>query len=117
MQGWVGCFPISNSSVGLYDYVLVIIYESGEPDIKSFLSTLNRELASLVVLILTLWSGWQRFRHSATPLLSILYRDGVLFFVLLVGESIHTITYDFRIQRFCSPVPGKCLDPRHRDGE
>lgn len=34
VQGWVGCFPISSSSVGLYDYVLVIIYESGEPDIK-----------------------------------------------------------------------------------
>lgn len=47
--------------------------------------------APLVVLILTLWSGWKRFRHSATPLLSILYRDGVLFFILLVGKPIHTI--------------------------
>ena len=39
-----------------------------------------------VILFLTLYSGYKRFRHSATPLLVILYRDGVLFFSLLFGK-------------------------------
>lgn len=39
-----------------------------------------------VILILTLWAGYKRFRHSTTPLLVILYRDGVLFFSLLLGK-------------------------------
>jgi hypothetical protein len=69
---WPGCFPSSNSSVGIYDYVTVIIYES-------------------VILFLTLYSGYKRFRHSATPLLVILYRDGVLFFSLLFALSLGNV--------------------------
>ena len=40
-----------------------------------------------VILFLTLYRGYKHFRYSATPLLFILYRDGALFFALLVGES------------------------------
>lgn len=69
---WDGCFPISESSVGIYDYVAVIVYES-------------------VILMLTLYGGYVRFRHSATPLLVILYRDGVLFFLLLVALSLGNV--------------------------
>jgi hypothetical protein len=69
---WPGCFPSSNSSVGIYDYVTVIIYEC-------------------VILFLTLISGYKRFRHSATPLLTILYRDGVLFFSLLFALSLGNV--------------------------
>ena len=40
-----------------------------------------------VILLLTLYRGYKHSRYSATPLLFILYRDGALFFALLVGES------------------------------
>lgn len=69
---WPGCFPASESSVGIYDYVTVIIYES-------------------VILFLTLYRGYKHFRYSATPLLFILYRDGALFFALLVALSLGNV--------------------------
>ncbi|KAK7059615.1 hypothetical protein R3P38DRAFT_3341226 [Favolaschia claudopus] len=36
-----------------------------------------------VLMICTLWVGIRRFRHSSSPLVKVLYRDGVSYFVLL----------------------------------
>ncbi|KAJ7510449.1 hypothetical protein B0H11DRAFT_1959119 [Mycena galericulata] len=36
-----------------------------------------------VLMVCTLWVGVKRFRHSSNPLIKILYRDGISYFVLL----------------------------------
>ena len=39
-------------------------------------------------MVLTLWVGIRRFRHSRNPLVITLYRDGIPYFVVLVAGPV-----------------------------
>lgn len=48
-------------------------------------------LHQAVVLALALWFGLASFRHSSSPLLSIFYRDGTLYLMVLVAAATANI--------------------------
>ncbi|KAF9459076.1 hypothetical protein BDZ94DRAFT_1239511 [Collybia nuda] len=40
-----------------------------------------------LIFILTVWIGVKKYRHSITPLVWVLYRDGVLYYISIIGIS------------------------------
>jgi len=42
----------------------------------------------LAVLVLTIWKGFTQWRRDASPLVKTLYRDGILYFILLFTISM-----------------------------
>ncbi|GLB45725.1 hypothetical protein LshimejAT787_2600580 [Lyophyllum shimeji] len=60
----VGCYPTQGSVILFADFALLMVNET-------------------IVMVLTIWIGVKRFRHSRNPLVITLYRDGVFYFVYL----------------------------------
>ncbi|KAF5357420.1 hypothetical protein D9758_005936 [Tetrapyrgos nigripes] len=67
-----GCYPTEGSVIVFVDFILLILYES-------------------VMLGLTLWVGFRKFRHSRNPLIVTLYRDGIFYFVYTFVISLGNI--------------------------
>ncbi|KAF9459072.1 hypothetical protein BDZ94DRAFT_1269120 [Collybia nuda] len=44
-------------------------------------------LNETVIFIFTIWIGVNRYRHTMTPLVLVLYRDGVLYYAFIIGIS------------------------------
>ncbi|KAF9459070.1 hypothetical protein BDZ94DRAFT_1239506 [Collybia nuda] len=79
-----GCFSTNDSKISLIAVGLLLVNETGK-----LWHNQNRCLtlsnSSLVIFILTIWIGVKRYRHSITPLVSVLYRDGVLYYAFIIG--------------------------------
>jgi len=60
----VGCHPTQGSDILFADFVLLMIHET-------------------TVMILTLWVGVRRLRHSRSRLVTTLYKDGIFYFISL----------------------------------
>ncbi|KAF9467939.1 hypothetical protein BDZ94DRAFT_1248102 [Collybia nuda] len=59
-----GCYQVDGSKVLFVDYALLILMET-------------------LIMVLTIWVGIKRFRHSHNHLITVLYRDGIFYFVYL----------------------------------
>ncbi|KAF9459071.1 hypothetical protein BDZ94DRAFT_1061481 [Collybia nuda] len=81
-----GCTYISDSKMSLVVIFLLLLNETGKwwHNHNQHCDLSN---SPLVIFILTAWIGVQRYRHSITPLVSVLYRDGVLYYALIMGIS------------------------------
>lgn len=60
----MGCYPTEGSKILFADFVLLMLNETA-------------------IMILTLWIGIKRYRHSRNPLIVTLYRDGIFYFIYL----------------------------------
>ncbi|TFK25839.1 hypothetical protein FA15DRAFT_323523 [Coprinopsis marcescibilis] len=58
----------------------------------------------LVMMTLTLASGWRQHRHSRSPLTGILYRNGSAYFAGIVASSVVNITVGLVAPRYVYPV-------------
>ncbi|KAF8055184.1 hypothetical protein FPV67DRAFT_870202 [Lyophyllum atratum] len=68
----MGCYPTEGSIILFADFALLMVNET-------------------IVMILTIWIGVKRFRHSRNPLVVTLYRDGVFYFIYLFFISAGNI--------------------------
>ncbi|KAK7470059.1 hypothetical protein VKT23_001497 [Stygiomarasmius scandens] len=68
----VGCYPTEGSIILFVDFVILILYES-------------------IMLSLTMWVGFKKFRHSGNPLIKVLYRDGIYYFIYTFLISLGNI--------------------------
>ncbi|KAF8974258.1 hypothetical protein BDZ97DRAFT_1647266 [Flammula alnicola] len=59
-----GCYQTAGSDIIFINFVLLLYHEA-------------------VLMVLTVWVGIKRYRHSSNPLITTLYRDGILYFVWL----------------------------------
>ncbi|KAF9465762.1 hypothetical protein BDZ94DRAFT_302624 [Collybia nuda] len=74
-----GCFPIAASKLLYVDFVVALVDET-------------------VIMLLTLYVGFKRYRHSRSRLVTVLYRDGVLYFMCLF-----MITFSYAVVLIASP--------------
>ncbi|EPQ53184.1 hypothetical protein GLOTRDRAFT_131464 [Gloeophyllum trabeum ATCC 11539] len=66
--GVAGCFLRHASAIVFIDYVLVLVAET-------------------IMAILTVIKAVQHLRHTRSPMVVTLYRDGILFYFMLLGKS------------------------------
>ncbi|KAF9465347.1 hypothetical protein BDZ94DRAFT_393144 [Collybia nuda] len=74
-----GCFPVAASKLLYVDFVVLLVDET-------------------TIMLLTLYVGIRRFRHSRSRLVTVLYRDGVLYFMCLF-----MITLSYAVVLIASP--------------
>lgn len=75
MPSLVGCLPVAGDTFQLslgFAFVL-----AGE----------------LVIMLLTGYIGYTKYKHSKSPFVAIFYQDGLIYFVLMAGECGYSILY------------------------
>ena len=83
----IGCYLESSHSFWLaMIFVWTLLHQAGQcrHSLQRRFSK-TQWICLTVVLALALWFGLASFRHSSSPLLSIFYRDGTLYLMVLVG--------------------------------
>jgi hypothetical protein len=77
------------------DFLVLVIDETGASLVTAELR--NSDFAFLTVLmILTLYIGLKKFRHSRSRLIIVLYRDGMVYFMCLFSKCLsYILTFIF----------------------
>jgi hypothetical protein len=73
ITGTEGCHLSSGSPLFLFVFVVLLLFE-------------------LVIVILTVYSGIKHFRHSPNPMVTTLYRDGLIYFLFTLLVTVANIT-------------------------
>ncbi|KLO07776.1 hypothetical protein SCHPADRAFT_634053 [Schizopora paradoxa] len=68
----VPCIPLQESNISLYAFACVAIFDFN-------------------ILTLTMLKGYSHYRKSSTPLVRTLYRDGIIYFVVLFTVSLTNV--------------------------
>lgn len=76
----MGCYPTEGSKILFGDFVLLMLNETS---LCRLISSTIYLIDFSAVMILTLWIGIKRYRHSRNPLVVTLYRDGIFYFIYL----------------------------------
>jgi hypothetical protein len=80
-----GCNLSGGSPIVFFDFVLLMLLETGQlrslPE--SYFSSMTR---TKVIVVMTTYRVYRKFRHSTDPTIVTLYRDGIFFFICLFGK-------------------------------